>query len=209
MSDKEKAEMARKLFAQECDFLLAAAAPVQFPDRPLPEIAFIGRSNVGKSSLVNALTGRKNLARASNMPGRTQQVVFFNLADRMMLVDLPGYGHAEAPVTEKDKWTGLVQAYLRHRRQLKCVFLLLDGRHGVKANDLDMMALLDRAAVRYKIVLTKLDKVKKTEHDERIHQVSELIARHPAALTGVIATSAEEGLGIDALREFAVDIAGI
>ena len=200
--NKINPEEARKLFAQNCDFVLAAAEPLQFPDSPMPEIAFIGRSNVGKSSLINALTGRKGLARASNTPGRTQQVVFFNLAQRLMLVDLPGYGHAEAPRTEKDRWNGLVQTYLRKRVMLKCVCLLIDGRHGAKANDLEMMSFLDRAAVVYKVVLTKMDQIHAREHEDRLRHAKELAARHPAALTDIIATSAEKKSGMDTLREF-------
>jgi len=195
-------EEARKLFAQNCDCLLAAAEPLQFPASTLPEVAFIGRSNVGKSSLINALTGRKGLARASNTPGRTQQVVFFDLAHRLMLVDLPGYGHAEAPRVEKDRWMGLVQTYLRKRQELKCVCVLIDGRHGAKDNDLDMMNLLDRAAVVYQLVLTKMDQVRGADHSTRIQQTQELAAKHPAALANIIATSAEDKLGMNELRVF-------
>jgi len=197
-----RVEAARHLFAQNCDFLLAAAEPAQFPDSKLPEVAFVGRSNVGKSSLINALTGRKKLARASNTPGRTQQIVFFDLAHRLMIVDLPGYGHAEAPVAEKERWNELMQYYMRQRRSLKCVFLLVDGRHGAKANDIDMMNVLDRAAVTYKVVLTKLDQVKISERTKRLHEVTAVIARHPAALDGVLATSAEDKSGIDSLRTY-------
>ena len=196
------AEEARKLFAQKCNCILAAAEPLQFPDSALPEVAFIGRSNVGKSSLINALVGQKALARASNTPGRTQQIVFFNLADKLMLVDLPGYGHAEAPHAEKNRWDQLVQTYLRKREQLKCVCLLLDGRHGVKVNDLDMMNFLDRAAVVFKIVLTKMDQVHLREHEGRLRQMRELGTQHPAALGDIIATSAEDKLGIEELRTF-------
>lgn len=195
-------EQARILFAQPCDFVLAAADPAQFPETKLHEIAFIGRSNVGKSSLINALTNRKGLARASNTPGRTQQVVFFNLAQRLMLVDLPGYGHAEAPREEKDRWNELVNSYLRQRRALKCVCLLLDGRHGAKANDLDMMTFLDRAAVSYQVVLTKMDQVRVIDREKRIHQIKGILAKHAAARSDVIATSAEDKSGIDGLQTF-------
>jgi GTP-binding protein len=199
-------ENARKLFAGACDCLLAAAEPLQFPNSALPEVAFIGRSNVGKSSLINALTGRKDLARASNTPGRTQQVVFFNLAKRLMLVDLPGYGHAEAPRDQRDRWSGLVQTYLRKRSNLKCVCLLLDSRHEIKANDLDMMGFLDRAAVVYKLVLTKMDQVRANEREGHVRQIKELAARHPAALSDILSTSAENKSGIEELRVF---LAGI
>jgi GTP-binding protein len=201
-----KAEQARLLFAQPCDFVLSAPTPSSFPDTKLPEVAFIGRSNVGKSSLVNALTGRRNLARASNTPGRTQQVNFFDLAHRLMLVDLPGYGHAEAPREEKDRWNELVQSYMRLRRSLKCVCLLVDGRHGAKSNDLEMMSFLDRAAVPYKVVLTKVDQVRDSERDQRRQQVTEILTRHPAARDGIILTSAENKSGVDTLREYLLEI---
>jgi GTP-binding protein len=199
---KPTAEQARILFAQPCDFVLAAADSAQFPETKLQEIAFIGRSNVGKSSLINALTNRKGLARASNTPGRTQQAVFFNLAQRLMLVDLPGYGHAEAPREEKDRWNELVNQYLRQRRALKCVCLLIDGRHGAKANDLDMMTFLDRAAVSYQAVLTKMDQVRVLDREKRIHQVKEVLAKHVAARNDILTTSAEDKMGIDTLQVF-------
>ncbi len=195
-------EEARKLFAQKCDCVLAAAEPLQFPDSPLPEVAFIGRSNVGKSSLINALTGRNGLARASNTPGRTQQIVFFNLANKLMLVDLPGYGHAKAPREEKKRWNGLVQTYLRKRENLKCVCLLLDARYDVKDNDTDMMAFLDRAAAVYKLVLTKMDGLRTAERNVRLKKTNTLVVNHPAALDDIIATSAEDKTGIAELRTF-------
>jgi GTP-binding protein len=204
---EDEHEAGRKLFAQNCEFVLAAADPAQFPVGRMPEVAFIGRSNVGKSSLINALTGRKSLARASNTPGRTQQVVFFNLGQRLMLVDLPGYGHAKAPHEEKDHWTALVQYYLNHRPTLKCICLLMDGRHGAKANDLEMLKFLDRAAVIYQVVLTKSDQVRKSD-DDHTAAVEALIKRHPAARAGVMLTSAEKQTGIPELRTFLTGFAG-
>jgi GTP-binding protein len=198
------AEQARKLFAQTCDFVLAATEPSHFPNSKLPEIAFVGRSNVGKSSLVNALTGRKSLARASNTPGRTQQIIFFDLAHKVMLADLPGYGHAEAPVAEKERWNELMQQYLRQRRTLKCVCLLVDGRHGAKANDIDMMNFLDRAAVGYQVVLTKIDQVRESDRETRQQQIKQVLARHPAARSDILITSSESKAGIDDLRAFIV-----
>lgn len=200
-------EAARKLFAQPCDFVLAASDPAHFPPRSLPEVAFIGRSNVGKSSLINALTGRRSLARASSTPGRTQQVIFFNLADRLMLVDLPGYGHAKAPITEKDRWNELVQAYFHFSPGLKCICLLIDGRHGAKANDIDMMSSLDRVAVIYQAVLTKTDQVKKAELEKNCDQVRTALAKHPAARDGLILTSAETKDGVADLRSFVAGFA--
>lgn len=195
-------ENGRKLFAQQCDFVLAATAPEQFPITKLPEISFIGRSNVGKSSLINGLTGRKRLARASNTPGRTQQVVFFNLGQRLMLADLPGYGHADAPRHEIDRWTELVHHYLQHRPALRCVCLLIDGRHGVMANDLTMMKFLDRAAVSYQIVLTKADQVRGHDSEAKQRQVEAMLGKHPAARPGTFLTSSEKGTGMEELRAF-------
>ncbi|MDD4617472.1 MAG: ribosome biogenesis GTP-binding protein YihA/YsxC [Alphaproteobacteria bacterium] len=192
-------EETRKFFAQPCDFMRAAAEPSQFPPAELPEVAFIGRSNVGKSSLINALTGRK-LARASNTPGRTQQIVFFNLANKLMLVDLPGYGHADAPSQEKERWNGLVRTYLRKREVLKSVCLLLDSRHEVKANDLEMMTFLDRCAVPYRLILTKTDRIKAIDVPDVIERIEKLAAQHPAALSGALATSSETKTGINTLQ---------
>jgi GTP-binding protein len=196
------AETARKLFAQKCDFLLAAAEAKQFPVSALPEVAFIGRSNVGKSSLINALTGRKNLARASNTPGRTQQIVFFDLGQRLMLADLPGYGHTKAPPEEKERWNKLVRHYLQTRTRLCCTCLLIDGRHGALANDLEMMTFLDRGAISYQIVLTKIDKVSGTDLAQRTQQLQAAAARHGAARPQIISTSAEQSGGADMLRQF-------
>ena len=192
----------RKLFAQSCDFLLAAAEPEQFPKSPLAEIAFIGRSNVGKSSLINALVGRKNVARTSNTPGRTQQVVFFNLGQKLILTDLPGYGFAKAPREEKSRWDALVNLYLRTRPKLRCVCLLVDGRHGALANDIEMMTLLDRAAANYRIILTKADKVHAREIELTKQQVEAVTQKHPAAYPTALVTSSDKGTGMEDLRMF-------
>jgi GTP-binding protein len=185
-------------------FLLAAAAAEQFPPHHRPELALIGRSNVGKSSLLNALTGRKNLARASVTPGRTQQIVFFDLDSRMMLADLPGYGFAKAPKAEIRSWTALVRGYLAERRQLICVLLLLDARHGALPADYEMMGYLDAAAVNYQVVLTKADQVRKAAELETTQAaIIKLLKKHPAARPDIMVTSAEKNTGIDALRDFA------
>lgn len=193
-------ENARILFAQNCDFVLAATDPSHFPVSKLPEIAFIGRSNVGKSSLINGVTGRNGLARASNTPGRTQQIVFFNLANRLMLVDLPGYGHADAPHAEKDHWNALVHHYIQQRPPLRLVCLLIDSRHGLKANDLAMMQFLDRAAISYQIILTKADQIKILERETKIRQVAAMLHKHPAARSDVLMTSSEKADGIPEFR---------
>jgi GTP-binding protein len=193
-------ETARILFAQSCDFVLAATDPGHFLVSKLPEVAFIGRSNVGKSSLINAVTGRKALARASNTPGRTQQIVFFNLANRLMLVDLPGYGHADAPHAEKDHWNALVHHYIQQRPPLRLVCLLIDSRHGLKANDLSMMQFLDRAAISYQIVLTKADQIKAPEREAKLRQVTAMLSKHPAARSDVLMTSSEKATGIEEFR---------
>jgi len=193
-------ERGRLLFAQECEFLLGVADLHQLPGSDLAEVAFAGRSNVGKSSLVNALTGRKTLARTSNTPGRTQQINVFELGGRLILSDLPGYGFAEAPKPLVQKWTNLVRAYLRGRVQLRRVCVLVDARHGIKPSDTEMMKMLDAAAVGYQVVLTKCDKLGPTARAERIAEVAAQAARHVAAHPEIVPTSSVTGDGIPLLR---------
>ena len=193
-------EAARVLFAQECRFVAASATIPQLPPETLPEVAFVGRSNVGKSSLVNALTGRKTLARTSNTPGRTQEVIFFDLGGRLMLVDLPGYGYAKVSKAKQAIWTDTLFAYLRGRPTLQRVSMLIDGRHGLKELDTEAMDLLDRAALSYQVVLTKADKVKPAELTAMIDKTTKALSRRPAAHPVVVATSSETGAGIPELR---------
>lgn len=193
-------EAARKLFAGPCDFVLGVAGLNQLPTDNLPEVAFAGRSNVGKSSLINALTGRKGLARTSNTPGRTQQLNFFNLGDRLHIVDLPGYGYAEAPKNIVDAWQDLIRLYLQGRAQLRRAFVLIDSRIGVKAVDHEIMRMLDVAAVSYQVVLTKADKIKTAERPKILAQVEADVKKHPAAHPELLQTSAEKGAGIAELR---------
>jgi GTP-binding protein len=193
-------EAARVLFAQECRFVAASATIPQLPPETLPEVAFVGRSNVGKSSLVNALTGRKTLARTSNTPGRTQEVIFFDLGGRLMLVDLPGYGYAKVSKAKQAIWTDTLFAYLRGRPTLQRVSMLIDGRHGLKELDTEAMDLLDRAALSYQVVLTKADKVKPAELTAMIDKTTKALSRRPAAHPVVVATSSETGTGIPELR---------
>jgi GTP-binding protein len=198
--DAAAEEAGRRLFAGACDFVAGAAVETALPLDGLPEIAFAGRSNVGKSSLVNALTGRTTLARVSHHPGRTQQLNFFDLAGRLMLVDLPGYGFAEVSKSDVARWTGLIHRYLRGRASLRRTLLLIDARHGVKEPDRPLMTLLDEAAVSYQVVLTKIDKVKPAELEQRIAGVAKELASHVAAHPVIHLTSAHEGIGIAALR---------
>jgi GTP-binding protein len=193
-------EAGRKLFAGACTFMLGAAGLGQIPETDLPEIAFAGRSNVGKSSLVNALTGRKTLARTSHTPGRTQQVNFFNLADQMIVADLPGYGYAKAPKDQVAKWTRLVNTYLRGRSQLRRVLVLVDSRHGLKDVDRDIMKMLDVAAVSYQVVLTKTDKVKAGPLQKLLDATHAELARHVAAHPIIRCTSSAKRVGIEELR---------
>jgi GTP-binding protein len=193
-------EDGRKLFGGDCTFLLGAAALSQVPESSLPEIAFAGRSNVGKSSLVNALTGRKSLARISDTPGRTQQLNFFDIGQRFILADLPGYGYARAPKRDVDAWTDLVKAYLMGRPQLRRVCMLVDSRHGLKTNDLEVMKDLDEAAVSYQIIMTKADKVKETALANTVDSVNAEAFKHAAAYPDTLVTSAIKGTGLAEVR---------
>lgn len=193
-------EAGRLLFARECRFILGAVAMDHLPPMGAPEIAFAGRSNVGKSSLINALTGRNHLARASNTPGRTQQINFFDLDQKLTLVDLPGYGYAEAPKGQVEQWTRLVNDYLRGRPILRRTCVLIDSRHGFKDTDLEVMTMLDRAAVPYQIVLTKGDKIKPSALNTLRGKILADLAKRPAAFPTIIATSSETGAGIAELR---------
>ena len=197
----DHAEAGRKLFAGEAGFVWAASGIDGLPPMAGFEIAFAGRSNVGKSSLVNALTGRKTLARTSHTPGRTQQLNFFRLGDgRLTLVDMPGYGYAAAGKEKVRAWTGLIHAYLRGRQNLARVFLLIDARHGIKPNDEEVLDLLDAAAVSYQVVLTKADEVKGSELEGRIADTAARIARRPAAYPEIQPTSSRTGSGMPELR---------
>ena len=201
-SDDELAEAARKLFAGPITFLKSAPGLQYLPDPDVPEIAFAGRSNVGKSSLLNALTGRRGLARTSNTPGRTQELNFFDVGEplRMRLVDMPGYGFAEAPKDLVKRWKHLVNDYLRGRRVLKRALVLVDSRHGLKRPDREMMEMLDSAAVNYQLVLTKSDKVKPTALTATLEQIAAEARKHPAAHPAIFTTSSETGSGIAELR---------
>ena len=193
-------EIGRVLFSGEFNFVFGAQKLGQLPDPLLPEIAFAGRSNVGKSSLINALTGRRALARASSQPGRTKQLNFFELADRLTLVDMPGYGFAKAAKDVKEDWQGMMFSYLRGRPTLRRVVLLLDSRVELKASDGEIMKLLDRAAVTFQVVLTKCDVPKPNALAAKLRAVSEVVATHAAAFPEVLATSSQTGMGIEVLR---------
>lgn len=193
-------EAGRLLFAGPVDFVKGVVAMSGLPAADRLEICFAGRSNVGKSSLINALTGRKSLARASNTPGRTQEINFFALGDTRYMVDLPGYGYAEAPVAVVAKWQALLRAYLSGRQTLRRAFVLIDTRHGVKAVDEEILTLLDRSALAFQVVMTKADKVSLTEREATIEQVRAALTKHPAAYPELVVTSAEKGDGIETLR---------
>jgi GTP-binding protein len=198
--DAEAVEAGRKLFAGECDFLKGVVAMDGLPPADRLEVCFAGRSNVGKSSLINALTGRKALARASNTPGRTQEINFFSLGPERYLVDLPGYGFAEAPRAVVERWQALLRAYLAGRATLRRVFLLVDARHGLKSVDGEIMGLLDRSAVTFQVVLTKADKPGPGDLDRIIDQVRAGLGAHPAAYPEILLTSAQTGRGLETLR---------
>jgi GTP-binding protein len=196
----QETETGRKLFTAEWRFMSAASSLESLPPIAGVEIAFAGRSNVGKSSLINALTHRNALARTSNTPGRTQELIFFTGAGPLTLVDMPGYGYAAAPKTKIAAWTGLIRAYLRGRTNLARVYLLVDGRHGLKPTDDDVLNLLDEVAVSYEIVLTKTDEVKPAALATTTEAVVAGLRRRPAAYPAVLATSARSGTGMADLR---------
>ncbi|MEO0750210.1 MAG: ribosome biogenesis GTP-binding protein YihA/YsxC [Pseudomonadota bacterium] len=198
--DPHALETGRKLFAGQVDFVKGVVAMSGLPPADRPEVCFAGRSNVGKSSLINALTGRKALARASNTPGRTQEINYFALADSHYLVDLPGYGFANAPLAKVQAWQALLKQYLSGRATLRRAFVLIDARHGIKPVDEEIMALLDSAAVTFQCVLTKADKIKAKQEEHILCQVRERLATHPAAFPELMLTSSEEGDGIPTLR---------
>ncbi len=205
MDEQQQAELARragKLFSGRVDFLLSAPQLKFLPDPTVPEIAFCGRSNVGKSTLLNAITGRKSIARASVTPGRTQELNFFEVGDptQFRLVDMPGYGFAKAPPKVVEKWKKLVKSFLRGRAVLNRTLVLVDSRHGLKDVDREMMKMLDEAAVGYRVVLTKADKIKASALAEVTEKVAAEAKKHPAAFPVLHVTSAEKGMGIEELR---------
>ncbi len=196
----EEIEAARKLFAGPCEFVAGAASPESMLAISLPEVAFAGRSNVGKSSLVNALTGRRSLARTSSSPGHTRQINFFDLGQKLFLADLPGYGFAQVSRSMKETWQDLASAYLRGRPTLKRICLLIDSRHGVKDSDRDTMKNLDAAAVSYQLILTKTDQLKPHEVQKAVAAAEAVARKHGAAHPEVLPTSSQTGFGIPELR---------
>ncbi|EBA18341.1 GTP-binding protein [Roseobacter sp. SK209-2-6] len=204
--DQITSEKGRMLFAGQSEFVKGVVAMSGLPEADRMEVCFAGRSNVGKSSLINALTGTKGLARASNTPGRTQEINYFTQGPDLFLVDLPGYGYANAPLPVVEKWQKLLKRYLSGRQTLRRAFVLIDSRHGVKEVDEEIMKLLDSAAVTFQCVMTKADKVKVKDREKVLEQVRKALARHPAAYPEIVLTSSEKGDGIATLRAL---IAGI
>lgn len=197
---QESLKAAEAFFKQPCNFVLGVAKLEQLPLTDIPEVAFAGRSNVGKSSIINALTGQKGLAKTSNTPGRTQQLNYFNLSDKIHIVDLPGYGFAQAPENMVKQWQNLIFTYLQGRVNLKRVFVLIDSRHGIKKVDLEIMEMLDKAAVTYQIVLTKTDKISTKALEKVLAETQKTIKDHAAAYVTVLATSSEKKTGLNELR---------
>jgi GTP-binding protein len=198
--DPQRLEQGRLLFASETVFVKGVVAMSGLPPADRTEVCFAGRSNVGKSSLINALTGRKGLARASNTPGRTQEINYFATSDSLYLVDLPGYGYANAPVSVVEKWQRLMKQYLSGRQTLRRAFVLIDARHGIKKVDEEILDLLDSAAVTFQVILTKTDKVKEKDRAKVLDQVRHALSKHPAAFPELLTTSSEKGWGIPTLR---------
>ena len=208
--DQHEAQLAagRALFAKTCTFVIGCARLDQLPAHDKVEVAFAGRSNVGKSSLINGLTRRRDLARASATPGRTQQINYFDLADTVYLVDLPGYGYAQAPEKQVKSWNELVFTYLKGRPTLRRVFLLIDSRHGVTKKDEEVMTMLDKAAVVFQVIMTKCDKPNKTELTKNRAAVEAAIKKHTAAYPEVIVTSSQKDIGLDDVRSQIAELAG-
>jgi len=204
--DEFTTEKGRKLFAGESEFVKGVVDMSGLPPADRMEVCFAGRSNVGKSTLINALTGTKGLARASNTPGRTQEINYFTQGPDHYLVDLPGYGYANAPLLVVEKWQRLLKQYLSGRQTLRRAFVLIDGRHGVKPVDEEIMSLLDSSAVTFQCVLTKMDKVKDKDRETMLNQVRSKLANHPAAYPEMVMTSSEKGDGIATLRSIIVGL---
>ncbi|MFN4058441.1 MAG: ribosome biogenesis GTP-binding protein YihA/YsxC [Roseinatronobacter sp.] len=198
--DEFAAETGRKLLTGQVEFLKGVVAMDGLPPADRLEVCFAGRSNVGKSSLINALTGRRQLARTSNTPGRTQEINYFTAGDSHYLVDLPGYGFAEAPLAVVQKWQALLRAYLAGRVTLRRAFVLIDMRHGIKDVDREILTMLDKSAVTFQVVLTKADKISRAQQDQTLAQVRGALAKHPAAYPELVVTSSEKGDGISTLR---------
>ena len=203
---KERLARGRELFNKKCDFVLSVANLNQLPDGDRVEVAFAGRSNVGKSSLINALFGQKKLAKTSSTPGRTQQLNYFNLDDKLYLVDLPGYGFAKAPKDIVKNWQKLINSYLVGRATLRRVFLLIDSRHGIKKIDEEIMEMLDKAAVTYQIVLTKIDKISTKELEKVLTATDRIVREHTAAHVTILKTSSEKNLYLDELKAETADL---
>lgn len=201
-----EAELGRKLFSGPVDFLKGVVAMDGLPPADRMEVCFSGRSNVGKSSLINAITNRKGLARASNTPGRTQEINFFELGEERYLVDLPGYGFANAPVAIVEKWQRLLKNYLSGRPNLRRAFILIDSRHGIKPVDEEIMQLMNKSALTFQVVLTKIDKIKNYEQNKVLDQVREKLAKHPAAFPELLLTSSDKGKGIATLRTIIAEL---